>query len=165
MVTVVPEVEIMFERDAEGNLVLDENGDPIAYVRGSLEAPINFERDAEGNLVLNENGDPAIYIVVEATAVATPEPTVTPEPTPIPVERSIDVWMTAEREPVYYGDTITLHSALNGYDGVEATLQWMCDRGNGWEDVGGANSADYSFTLTEENVDWLWRLDVTTPEE
>ena len=74
MVKVVPEAEIMFERDAEGNLVLDENGDPIAYVRGSLEAPLNFERDAEGNLVLDENGNPAVYILVQAAEEPAEEP-------------------------------------------------------------------------------------------
>ncbi len=38
-----------FLRDEEGNLILDEDGNPI---------PVQYERDEEGNLILDEEGNP-----------------------------------------------------------------------------------------------------------
>ena len=276
MVAVKPDADILFERDAEGNLVFDENGDPIAYVRGELGAPLNFERDAEGNLILDENGDPAVYIMVEAKpeVEATEEPEATevpvveeetvPEATEEPVKlvannavvevvvndkgeemkvvtfdpiENVNVgegapirlapnglseiiaditaddavtvlgiygdWVKVNvagiegyvyiddvegmknveglpeeevpetddpaknfkvtvfsnrRRVMELGETITLTSKIEGFEGLETLLQWQCDKGNGFEDVAGANSDTHSFSASVETLAYDWRL-------
>ena len=57
------------------------------------------------------------------------------------------------------GDTICLTSEVEGFDSCSGiAYQWMCDKGNGYEPVNGANGAEYSFTADEENMGWGWRL-------
>jgi hypothetical protein len=55
-----------YERDSEGNVVLDENGQPTP-IWPELDEwgnPVGteYERDSEGNVVLDENGMPSIII-------------------------------------------------------------------------------------------------------
>ena len=57
------------------------------------------------------------------------------------------------------GDTICLTSEVEGFDSCSGiAYQWMCDKGNGYEPVNGANGAEYSFTADEDNMGWGWRL-------
>lgn len=111
-----------FERDAEGNLILNENGDPVVLVPEGSKAPTGFERDENGALVLDENGNPIPTFdavedepavepteepVVEPTEepVVEPEASVEPEPTvpaDVPVDEPLDpeYLLDAEGNPV-----------------------------------------------------------------
>lgn len=73
--TPAPENIIAYQRDEAGNLVLDENGNPIPIVPSDApeatvepeSAPVDtiaYQRDEAGNLILDENGNP-IAIVPE----------------------------------------------------------------------------------------------------
>lgn len=73
-VTPAPANTIIYQRDEAGNLVLDQNGNPIPVVPEGMHAPAAYQRDENGALVLDENGNP---IPAEA-----PEATVEPEATP-----------------------------------------------------------------------------------
>ena len=67
---------IIYERDADGNLVLDENGDPIvAYLPEGVKAPAAYERGEDGSLILDENGDP-IPVAAEPEEEAESQPDV-----------------------------------------------------------------------------------------
>ncbi|MEA4896972.1 MAG: SH3 domain-containing protein [Christensenellaceae bacterium] len=54
------EGEVQYKRDEEDNLVLDENGEPVAVVEEDEPAPFEskYQRDGDGNLILDENGNP-----------------------------------------------------------------------------------------------------------
>ena len=58
------------------------------------------------------------------------------------------------------GETVYLTSKLEGFDGYETMLQWQCDKGNGFEDVPGANADTYSFSASIETLGYDWRLAV-----
>lgn len=44
--------KVEYEKDSEGNLILDDDGNPIKVVE--------YEKDEDGNLVLDDNGEPVI---------------------------------------------------------------------------------------------------------
>ena len=58
------------------------------------------------------------------------------------------------------GETVVLTGSISGFDGYEVMYQWMCDRGYGYEPVYGANDITYSFTATQESLNWSWELEV-----
>ena len=49
-------------------LKLDEKGNPVAIVPEGMEIPVTYERDAEGNLILDENGNPIPKDTIPADA-------------------------------------------------------------------------------------------------
>ena len=88
----------------------------------------------------------------------TPAPSVEPGETPAP---NFKVTIFSSRRSVMsLGETITLTSKLEGFEGYETMLQWECDKGNGFEEVPGANADTYSFTASVETLGYDWRLAV-----
>lgn len=65
----IPAPAITFERDEAGNLILDENGLPVAIVPEGMQAPTDYLRDENGAFILDENGNP-----IPVTPEVTPEP-------------------------------------------------------------------------------------------
>jgi hypothetical protein len=59
------------------------------------------------------------------------------------------------------GEIVYLTSKLEGFDGYEIELQWQCDKGEGFEDVEGANADTYEFEANAETLSWGWKLLVT----
>ena len=62
------------------------------------------------------------------------------------------------RRVMELGETITLTSKIEGFEGFDTLLQWQCDKGNGFEDVAGANSDTHSFSASVESLAYDWRL-------
>lgn len=242
-----------FQRDADGYLVLDGNGNPIMLIPDGEALPTGFERDASGNLILDVNGDPiptyapvetpAPEVTVAPTPVATaePAPAATPESEPVVTDVPIDVaqaiavgeadvrlsadglsyifatlsegtvlnvlgvegdWVvvevegqigyiyrdsvsgvdfeqpdvpaddepveqlkvtifTSRRTVVNPGEEIRLTSKLEGFEDYTVYYQWQYDRGNGFEDIAGANHSDYSYRASVETLSYDWRLVVS----
>lgn len=71
----------IFQRDENGKLILDKNGNPVVSVPEGMAIPVGYARDENGALVLDENGDPIVTDVLAAEEPeATPEPEETAEP-------------------------------------------------------------------------------------
>ncbi len=68
---------------------------------------------------------------------------------------------TSRRTVMTLGEPVYLTSKLEGFDGYEITLQWQCDKGEGFEDVEGANGETYEFEASAETLGWGWKLLVT----
>ena len=51
-------VRATFQKNADGSLILDANGDPIPVIPEGAEVPVAYQRDENGQLVLDANGDP-----------------------------------------------------------------------------------------------------------
>ena len=118
----------------------------------TYRAVLSFDEEGVKEVASNELKLPALTVKEEEKAEEAA------------VERSVSI-ATSGNADTKVGDTITLTSSLTGFDGVDAiSYQWKCDRGNGFEEVAGANGSSYSFELTEESVNWLWQLDVTCTE-
>lgn len=62
---------------------------------------------------------------------------------------------------VRLGETVTLVAQVFGLGGVAYSMQWQYQCGGEWHDVGGANGDTYSYTLTENNTAYAWRLALT----
>ena len=56
------------------------------------------------------------------------------------------------------GTEIVLTSKIEGFEDCEIMYQWTTDKGNGFENIEGANSSTYSFVADQENLDWSWKL-------
>jgi len=70
-----------------------------------------------------------------------------------------------QQKPTYEsGDQVTLYGRVEGYEGaVDMQYQWQYspDGGESWLEQEGATSLNYTFTMTEENMAYLWRLTVS----
>ena len=145
-----------YERDAQGNLILDENGNPVVLVPDGMEIPLTWERDADGNLVLDENGDPIPKDTVpsDANKVATLTDQLDPN-------RYIDIYASWEDDVLAFGSHATLIAVLYGYDNAVYTLQWQssADDAN-WQDIPDATESRYALTVTEDNYLNFWRVQV-----
>ena len=88
----------------------------------------------------------------------TPAPSAAPDQTPAP---NFKVTIFSSRRSVMTpGETVTLTCKLEGFEGYETLLQWECDKGNGFEDIEGANGDSYSFEASIETLSYDWRLTV-----
>ena len=148
-------VAITYQRNEDGSLVLDENGDPIALLPEGAEKPAGYVRDESGALVLDKNGDPIPLNTVPEGAELLAR--IVDELSP---DRYIDIYAQFEGDYLNIGDRVTLISVLSGYDVFAYTLQWQVKEGGTWTDVPGAVGAAHSFTLNAENYQYEWRLQV-----
>lgn len=55
---------------------------------------------------------------------------------------------------VHYGDKITLVPELRGYEGLNYCLTWQYSL----DDVNWVDWPNNTYIVTEDNVDWYWRL-------
>ena len=147
--------EITFQRDANGALVLDEKGDPIPVLPEGMAKPEAYQRDENGALVLDADGDPIPLNVVpdDGEKLATIVDAMSPD-------RSIDIYALFEGDYLNMGDKVTLITVLTGYENLVYTYQWQVQADDGWTDVEGATGSAYSFQLTEENYDAVWRVQI-----
>lgn len=90
--------------------------------------------------------------------VLTPDPNITLiEPTPTPVPKVVTIKSSA-KSTMLVGEEVRLTSKISGFEGYEVSYQWQCDKGNGFENIAGANQSTYSFPATVETLKWSWRL-------
>ena len=89
----------------------------------------------------------------------TPDPNITLiEPTPTPIPKKVTIQSSA-KPMMKVGEEVRLTCTLVGFeDCTEILYQWQCDKGNGFEDVPGAEQDYYSFPATAESLCWSWRL-------
>lgn len=67
------ENEVIYLKDEDGNIVLDDNGNPISYIAVETEVTeeepkVTYQKDENGKLILDETGEP-IPIVPEGMAI------------------------------------------------------------------------------------------------
>ena len=149
--------EYDYERDENGELVLDENGNPIAIVPEGEEAPETYLRDEEENLILDGNGDP-----LPADAVVTN--TVQDEGNP---ERTIDIYYSWNNVKPALGEVVTFIAVLHGYEDTDYTIQWQRSSNNtDWTDVPNSDGTRLYEVITRDNYKDYWRVQVkiTEPE-
>ena len=76
--------------------------------------------------------------------------------------RRIQIYITGENEEIRFGDKVTLHSVLVGYEDCEYNIQWQVSPDDkNYTDVVGEVGANYSFVVTEDNYTNYWRVAVT----
>ena len=154
--TEAPAPAYTFERDENGNLVLDENGNPVAVIPEGMEVPIDYVRDENGELVLDENGNPIVLNTVPEGADKIT--TIVDELNP---DRYVDIYAVWQDETPELNEQLTLVSIAYGYEEIEYTYQWQRSADDiNWTDIEGATEARYSFTVTEDNYRDYWRVTI-----
>ncbi len=152
--TITPVPVITYERDENGQLMLDENGQPMAIVPEGMDIPVQYQRDEQGNLVLNEIGDPVPtqYVPAGSQFIQELKDKLNPN-------RRIDVYASWEGEELYYGDEMTLTAVLFGYENAVYTLQWQVSAdAENWTDVEGETESVTKIIVTEDNYLNYWRI-------
>ena len=76
----------------------------------------------------------------------------------VPQEKKVTIF-SSKWTKTYVGEHLALSSILEGFDDCEEIIyQWMVNKGNGFEEIEGANEDKYYFTADEENINWGWKL-------
>ena len=145
-----------YERDENGELILDEKGNPQVKDNDSEYIPVSFQRDENGDLVLDENGNPIPVQLIPADAqlIQTLADALNPN-------RFIDIYAAWDNGIPVFGGIVTFTAVLYGYEGAEYTVQWQqshdCEV---WHDIEGATDLDFSIEVTKANFEDYWRIQV-----
>ena len=161
---------------------------PEATVEATPEATVEATVEATPEATVEATPEATVEATPEATTEASAEPTEVPsdaEQTPVPSfepaatqlpedaqivvtiedalnpSRYIEIYAAFEGDFLNIGDNVTLYAVLHGYDGLIYELQWQVQRGGEWIDIEYETDDTYEFTLTEENCDDTWRIEVT----
>lgn len=145
-----------WEKDENGDLVLDEEGNPVPILKGGQEIPKEYERDEEGELVLDEEGNPIVTFTVPETSVLIESIT-----DALDEDRSIDIYVNwGDQEPAL-GSVAEFVTVLHGYDRVEYVIHWQhSEDDQNWEMIPGATGTRYRVMATEDNYQDYWRVKV-----
>jgi len=80
------------------------------------------------------------------------------------VHIEINIWFEYKR-PLSLGDTVYLHSEIIGGEGRVLEYQWQYKEHNDmtdtWRDIPDATQPTYAFTITRDNYQYFYRLQVT----
>ena len=146
-----------YERDENGALVLDENGNPIVTVIEGDEIPVTYLRNEDGELILDEKGDPIPTQTVPTDAIMSN--TIVDALNP---DRTIDIYYSWNNQKPAIGGDVTFIAVLHGYENLEYSIQWQQSKnGSDWADVPGSNDTRYTETITRDNYKDFWRVQVS----
>lgn len=149
------QTKVSFERDENGNLILDERGNPVPVLNAEDDIPVAFEKDENGNLILDENGNPIVLRWLPAGSTVWSDQTDQLDP-----NRSVRLYMDiGKKDVLYYGDVVNFYAVLNGYDNAVYELRWQesADTEN-WVDIPGENGLELAVVLSEDNATHYWRV-------
>lgn len=148
---------VTYERDENGQLVLDKRGNPIPIVPDGLEIPVKFQKDENGQLILDENGEPMVVETVAPGSLTFAELDDALDP-----NRSVTMYINyGSKGYVTVGDEVELIAILYGYEKAIYTLQWQCSKDNeNWIDIEGETAQTMMVTVTDENIANWWRVAV-----
>ncbi len=158
--TVTTTAAVTWQKDENGNLVLDENGNPVANVPAGQETPVAYEKDENGNLVLDENGNPVVTDTIPADSdkISTLVDELDPN-------RTIDIYVSWNGGEAKFGNTATLIAVLNGYGNNQCSIQWQTSPDDAtWTDVADGNGTHLDVVVTEDNYLDYWRVVVTVAD-
>ena len=76
-------------------------------------------------------------------------------------DRAINIYAAWMDDIPAIGNTLTLSMEPVGYDGLEYSIFWQCDKGEGYQTVAESDGqTSVSFVVDETNAAWLWRAGV-----
>ena len=77
-------------------------------------------------------------------------------------DRKVSVNLYWGEGSLNFGDTVTMSVQLSGYEGLECSVFWQCDKGVGFETIAELDGAEnFDLIVNEENVGWIWRAGVS----
>jgi hypothetical protein len=176
---VAEDSEVETEAEAECEALADEDFE--VEVEGEALAAEEFEVEVEGEALSAEEAAAEEPASEEAKAEepAQTEVPVEEKPADLPVQeevidmqeildrdfpnRSVDIiYHLNGKEGITFGDNIYFTAILNGYEGLEYSLNWQYNiGGSDWADIPGEVSENYVLTIDQNNQNWNVRVLVT----
>lgn len=151
------QTQAVLTRANSWSATMDAPASGSAYTASLLGATLHYTTEITGTDVVF-----SVYTDTETETTDT-----APESAPVQAqsERRASIFPVSNaNKPLMPGDSIALQAVLEGYDNVPYSLQWQLNDGNGWQDIPGANSSLYSFTLDDESEHWNLRVAVAVNE-
>ena len=158
-----PQTIVLENNETEVNV--REGADGLAAIFTSLPegaevTVVNVEGDWATVIVNGELG----YIYIDDIAgyldLTEEEPAEEPAEVPVETPKKVTIF-TSRRTVMEEGEPVYLTSKLEGFEDCEDILYiWYVDKGNGFEEVEGANEDTYTFTADAESLTWGWQLEV-----
>ena len=113
---------------------------------------------------------PTEEIVSEPTVIPSVAPSVEPsiapsvEPTQAPVPFAADAKIAlVTGGDLFFGDAVTLRAVVENAT-AEYALRWEVNAGSGWQALENETEHDYTYTVTEENVTFAYRVVLAAQE-
>ena len=109
---------------------------------------------------------PTEEIVSEPTVIPSVEPSIAPsvEPTQAPVPFAADAKIAlVTGGDLFFGDAVTLRAVVENAT-AEYALRWEVNAGSGWQALENETEHDYTYTVTEENVTFAYRVVLAAQE-
>lgn len=148
----------LYERDADGNLILDADGNPIPILLANASMrPVAWLRDASGALVLDEYGEPipTQFVPIDSQMIGSLADAIDPN-------CRIDIYADFGEGDDIDGLEVTLIAVFYGYDNLVYDIQWQTSQDNvEWTDIEGATESSCAVVMTEENFMNYWRVKAT----
>ncbi len=165
--------EIIKEADDAQTIILVNNGDESFEDINVREKPDGMSAifsslpegtevtiiEIQGDWVLVEvDGEQGYIFMADLAAwLELPE---SEEPETTTTEKKVTIF-TSRRRVMEDGEPVYLTSKLEGFGECEEILYvWYVDKGNGFEEIPGANEATYTFAADAETLTWGWQLEV-----
>ena len=150
------------EEVSDGKIAVTAGVNVRAAADGMSEIIYTFEEDSRVTVVSKE-GD---WLLIEGDGVtgyifAGDVKTDDEEKSSEDDGRKVTIF-TSRRIVMPMGSDIELTSLLEGFEESDTiTYQWECDKGQGFEPIGGANGDSYTYKASVESLTWDFRLNVT----
>lgn len=154
---------------AESTLEPEATPAPEATEPMASEEPAETPAPADEETILpEETAAPEETSAAEETVL--PEEIIAPEASLAPTEeelilalldpdRSVRIVAAWDAEHLGVGDAITLRAVVEGYEKVDYELVWQSSAdGSAWVDREGAEDGSLTYTLSESNYAWAWRV-------
>lgn len=163
------EGNVVFFRDDEGELrsgivtKVDDLTKDIRVIQGDLDGQVKEDRVNKDKVIAYLSDE--VTIEDEDTPLAGGEDQKDDEEPAS--EKSVDV--DGKDQIVEVGDQITLTANENGFENTENLLyQWQYNASedcsdDAWTNLEGGTNKTLTLEVTEENIDYFWRVEVTEP--
>lgn len=151
---------LSYQKNADGTLILDANGNPLPIVPEGQEIPVSYERNEDGTLILDADGNPIVTATVPAGSQESAS--ILDELDP---NRRIDIYVAWQGGTPAIGADVIMTAILTGYGDASYTLQWQTSKDNAsWQDVAGATDPRLMVTMTQDNYLDYWRVTVNVDD-
>lgn len=136
----------------------DEGEDNSVFTLDAENAPQDEEPAADETPDEPEETEEMDGEIVDLSGVENPGAPDINESNP---DRKVTIDVSWDGDTLEYGDTVTMSMRLSGYEGLETSVFWQCDKGAGFETADEYSGLEaFDISLNEENAQWTWRAGV-----
>lgn len=178
--------EVTMEPTEEPDIEVTETMKTTIEQEATVEAEVTVEAEAtvEAEVTVEAEATAEPMPTLESETTIEPIPTIDPEMTIEPSDgavhemsdedmragldkthpdRQIYICSECNDDTFAVGSIVTLEAIIIGYDGLDYSIIWEVDCGDGWQNAGADGLDIISVEITEENLEWNWRVGISMP--